>query len=216
VPHASIRTLALCAALASAAPAGLAQHRPSDARAGAPRPTDEALRAELLQMLDADQALRERMVGATAEDQNFLREMQAFDAANAERLARIFKAHGFPGVRMVGADGTKAVVTLLLHTPSLELQKKALPHVERAVRRGELPGEAFALLTDDVLAHEGKPQLYGTNFGIAQGKLVLSKTKDPARLDARRRKVGLNPIREYAKLLSEMYKLPLDAASLPR
>ncbi|MCA1631624.1 MAG: hypothetical protein LC774_15090 [Acidobacteria bacterium] len=185
MPHAGLRILALCAALACLASAGFAQHQPREPSADATRPKDEALRAELLKMLEADQALRGRMVGANAEDQNFLREMQAFDAANAKRLAQIFKTHGFPGVKLVGADGTQAVVTLLLHTPSLELQKKALPHVKRAARRGELPGEAFAMLTDDALAHEGRPQLYGTNFDLVRGKLVLAKTKDPARLDAR-------------------------------
>ena len=83
------------------------------------------------------------------------------------------------------------------------------------MRRREIPPDDFALLTDDVLAGEGKPQLYGTNFKFVGGRVALGETRDPARLDERRRKLGLAPIAEYAKMLAEFYKMPLDESSLP-
>lgn len=36
-----------------------------------------------------------------------------------------------------------------------------------------------------------------------------------ARLDERRRKLGMQPIAEYAKQLAELYKMPLVESSLP-
>jgi hypothetical protein len=212
-----LRVVLLSAALASSSSPAPAQAAPKQTPTPATKPAkDEALRQELQRMLAADQAVRAPMEGDKANDEAVLRGMTAVDAANTKRLAEIFDTRGFPGVELVGADAAMAFVTMLLHSPSLELQKKALPHVKRAVRRGELPAQFFALLTDDVREHEGKPQLYGTNFGLSGGKLVLSKTKDPAHLDERRKKLGLPPIRDYARLLGEMYKLPVDEASLPR
>ena len=105
---------------------------------------------------------------------------------------------------------------MLLHSPSLKLQKRALPHVERAARRREIPPDDFAMLTDHVLTGEHKPQLYGTRFDIVGGKLVLRNVKDPAHLEERRRKLGLMPMSEYVKGLEELYKMPVDTSGIPR
>jgi hypothetical protein len=143
------------------------------------------------------------------------RSMRERDEADTKRLTEILDRDGFPGVKLVGLNATRAFVTILLHSPSLELQKRALPQVERAVRRREIPPDDFAMLTDDVLTGEHKPQLYGTNFKFVGDKVALDVTQDPARLDERRRKLGLAPIAEYAKQLAELYKMPLDESSLP-
>lgn len=74
---------------------------------------------------------------------------------------------------------------------------------------------ALFILADDVLTHEHKPQLYGTNFKFVDGRVALDVTQDPARLDERRRKLGMQPIAEYAKRLAGLYKMPLDGSSLP-
>src|ERR1051325_6552693 len=134
-----------------------------------------------------------------------VRAMRERDEADTKRMSEILDKYGFPGVKLVGIGATRAFIAMLLHSPSLALQKRALPHVERAARRKEIPPDDFAMLTDDVLAHEGKPQLYGTNFKFVGDKVALDTTKDPARLDERRRRLGLAPIAEYAKKLAEMY-----------
>jgi hypothetical protein len=209
-------SIAACVALACATSRCPAQSPPTQRAAVAKPAKDESLRQELLKMLEVDQAVRNRGIDEKMQGEALAREMKSVDDANTKRLGEIFKSRGFPGVDLVGKDGTSAVVVMLLHTSSLELQKTALPHVKRAASRGEIPPDSFALLTDDVLNGEGKPQLYGTNFVFKDGKLALSKTQDPARLDARRKKLGLMPIREYAKELAEMYKMPVDESSLPR
>jgi hypothetical protein len=176
---------------------------------------NEELKRELLHMLEEDQAVRAPFLqGRQPTDAEF-RSMRERDEADTKRLTEILDKYGFPGVRVVGLNATRAFVTMLLHSPSLELQKRALPQVERAVRRREIPPDDFAMLTDDVLTGEHKPQLYGTNFKFVGDKVALDVTQDPARLDERRRKLGLAPIAEYAKQLAELYKMPLDESSLP-
>ena len=209
----ALRATLLFAALACAALAAAAQ---DDRWAERPGPVkNEELRRELLQMFKEDQAVRAPFMEGRMPTEAEARAMRERDEADTKRLAEILDRHGFPGVKLVGLNATRAFVTMLLHSPSVELQKRALPHVERAVRRREIPPDDFAMLTDDVLTHEGKPQLYGTNFKFVGGKVALDTTKEPARLDERRRRLGLTPIAEYAKQLAELYKMPLDESSLP-
>ena len=210
--HSSLRALILLTAFACLAHVAPAQ----SPWAQAPGPVkNEELRRELLRLIKEDQAVRAPFLEGRLPTEAEARSMRERDEADTKRLTEILNEYGFPGVELVGIDATRAFVTMLLHSSSLELQKRALPHVERAARRREIPPDDFAMLTDDVLANEHKPQLYGTNFKFVGGKLALDATKDLARLDERRRKLGMQPIGEYAKLLAQMYKMPLDESSLP-
>ena len=210
--HPGLRALLLVAALACVAHHARAQNPWVEP----PGPVkNEALRRELLQMLEEDQAVRAPFLQGRQPTEAEMRAMRERDEADTKRLGEILDKYGFPGVKLVGLNATRAFITMLLHSPSLKLQRRALPHVERAARRREIPPDDFAMLTDDVLTQEGKPQLYGTNFKFVGGKLALDTTRDPARLDERRRRLGLAPIAEYAKQLAELYKMPLDESSLP-
>lgn len=213
-----LRTLLLLAALAYSSLVALAQSEEGRFARWAERPgpvKNEALRRELLQMYKDDQAVRAPFGEGRQLTEAEFRAISERDAADTKRLSEILDEYGFPGVKLVGINATRAFVTMLVHSPSLELQKRALPHVERAVRRKEIPPDDFAMLTDDVLTHEQKPQLYGTNFNFAGDKVALAPTQNPARLDERRRKIGLPPVRDYARQLADFYKKAVDESSLP-
>jgi hypothetical protein len=62
-----------------------------------------------------------------------------------------------------------------------------------------------------VLVNEGKPQRFGTQFQLVDGKLVAFPIDDRVHLDERRAKVGLDPIAKYVKDLGELYHLPVIA-----
>jgi hypothetical protein len=210
----SLRAILFVAALACLAPFIRAQDNSQWAERPGPVKNEE-LKRELLHMMEEDQAVRAPFLKGRQPTEDEFRSMRERDEADTKRLTEILDKYGFPGVKLVGLNATRDFVVMLLHSPSLELQKRALPQVERAVRRREIPPDDFAMLTDDVLAGEHKPQLYGTNFKFVGDKVALDVTQDPARLDERRRKLGLPPIREYAKQLAELYKKTLDESSLP-
>jgi hypothetical protein len=111
--------------------------------------------------------------------------MMALDEVHTGRLLEIFKVHGFPAIELVGKDGAQAAHTLVVHSASIELQKKSLPYITQAWRRGQVPPEAVATLTDTLRYRQGKPQIYGTRFEMIEGKLVLGKIKDPKHLSPR-------------------------------
>ena len=90
----------------------------------------------------------------------------------------------------------------------LPFQKAFLVWLEGAYRSGALPpqmGEGVALLTDRVLAAEGKPQRYGTQVLMQGGRVVVKPIEDEANVDARRAEPGLPPMAEYLELLKKMY-----------
>lgn len=223
--HTALRALLLLAALACTAYAARAQGESRLARdeerrmarwAERPGPVgDEGLRRELLRMLEDDQAVRTPFTEGRLPDEAEARAMRERDEADTKRLNQILDEYGLPGPKLVGVRATRAFIIMLLHSPSLELQRRALPYVERAARRGEIPPDDFAGLTDRVLTNEGRPQVYGSNFNFVGDKVVLAPTRDLARLDERRRKLGLPPIRAYAQFLAGMYKKTVDESSLP-
>ena len=205
---------AVLAAVAAPAHAGAAPPPPPQQQCEGKAALNEPLRRELLRMFEADQAARVRW-NAAKDDEAAGRAMTALDEKHAGRLRAIFKEHGFPGFCLVGRDGAQAAHVMLLHSPSLELQKEALPLVEAAVKKGELPAQAAATLTDKVLVGEGKPQIYGTHFSFVDGKLVMSPVSDPEGLEARRARVGLPPLKEYIEGLERMYHVKAEAGAAP-
>ncbi len=203
---------AALAALAATAHAGASRQQQQQCEGKAA--PNEPLRQELLRMYEADQAARVRW-NADKNDEAVGRAMIALDEKHTGRLRAIFKEHGFPGFCLVGRDGAQAAHVMLMHSPSLELQKEALPLVEAAVKKGELPAHAAASLTDDILSAEGKPQLYGTHFDFVDGKLVMHPVSDPEGLEARRARVGLPPLKEYMEGLEKMYRVKAEPGAAP-
>lgn len=176
---------------------------------------NEELRREILRMHEADQAVRAFQLQGRGPNEAEMRAMKERDEATTKRLSEILDRYGFPGVKMVGLNATRYFITMLVHSPSVGLMKRALPHVKRAARRGEIPPDDFVMLADDVSVNEGKLQLYGTNFKFDGDKLALLPTQDPAHLDERRRKMGLPPISVYMQFMAKLAGKRLDESSLP-
>lgn len=193
----------LCLVLLVASP-GLAQERDASAVAS------PALRKELLERVERDQAIRNEMIrsGVTHPDAKIEARMMEIDSANTARMKEIVKQYGWPGPELVGVDGTEAAFLLVQHAEH-EFQKQMLPLVEKAYREKKLQGQDYALLLDRVLVAEGKPQIYGTQakrFDQWKDKEpVFDPIEDEANVDKRRAEVGLFSMAEYRRLLKQIY-----------
>jgi hypothetical protein len=165
--------------------------------------SNQALRAELVTMRDADQEIRRRALKDPKNEQ-IKKEMAAVDARNVERLREILGSFGWPGKSMVGTDGAGAAWTIAQHGSQQFLQQ-TVPLMKAAAERGDLDWSLVATSIDRVLLGQGKKQIYGTQFDTA-GKCEPKIVDDPAHLDDRRKLVGLGPISEYAQVLCENYK----------
>jgi hypothetical protein len=119
------------------------------------------------------------------------------DERNRTRLEQIVDRFGWPGKALVGEDGADAAWLLVQHADgNLAFQKRCLT-LMRAAPRGDVEPRHIAYLTDRILAHEKKKQIYGTQLHGEGGKLVPDPIEDEANVDRRRAEVGLPPLADY-------------------
>jgi hypothetical protein len=179
---------------------------------GASSVANPALRQELLERVERDQAIRNEWIkiGIDKADSAFIARIQKFDADNTARMKQIVKQYGWPGPELVGNDGAEAAFLLVQHADADHaFQKEMLPLVREAYLAKKLTGQDYALLLDRVLVREGKPQVYGTQTKPShewKGKQPeLAPIEDEANVDKRRAEVGLPPLAEYLVMLKQMY-----------
>lgn len=148
---------------------------------------DEALRDELLQMLEEDQA--ERLEGADF----------GGDRARTERLAEILAEHGWPGQSLVGEEAEDAAWAIAQHADhDHQFQKLALLYLAAAVKAGDASLGNLAYLSDRIAVAEGKPQTYGTQMACGEdGPAPVTPIAGEESVDRRRADAGLPPLADY-------------------
>jgi len=126
---------------------------------------------------------------------------------DADNTAWLLRAAG-PGTwfttQRVGRDGMDAAFLLLQHADS-SVQMQLLRTIQRSYAAGEVSGQEFALLSDRVATSFGRPQTYGAQADIEDGRLVFFPIEDSLGVDARRANMGMMPLRDYAAILDSMY-----------
>lgn len=155
---------------------------------------DDTLLSELAALLERDDRTRQRLLAEGTLHGTYDDAMQAVHRENAEALDAIVRRHGWPGISLVGLEGSRMAWRIAQHancTP--DLQRGFLAAMRAASDRGEVPAKQVAFLTDRILFNEGKPLLYGVVLDwTAEGELSC-ELADPAGVDARRAAVGLPP-----------------------
>ena len=162
--------------------------------------THTELQKELLSIAKEDQEIRQQLIarGMKSPDQGVLLKMLLIDMKNQARLKAIIAEHGWPTRQMVGTNGVQAAFIILQHANrDTAFQKRMLPDLKKSYEAGDIRGNHLAMLTDRILVGEGKPQLYGTQANMVDGKPVFNEIKDPQNLDQRRAEMGLHSHAKY-------------------
>ncbi|MEU6839227.1 DUF6624 domain-containing protein [Streptomyces rubiginosohelvolus] len=114
------------------------------------------------------------------------------DHANAGLLRRILGDHGWPGVPLVGHDGSTAAFLIALHADAqTDVQRSAGRLMYAAVQRGTASFRQWVHLHDRCLLNAGVPQLFGTQYRLGPGGPERQPVRDTDALDARRADAGL-------------------------
>ena len=177
---------------------------------GAQTPRDTATARQLLERVRVDQAIRDTMVqrlqaGQTL-DSSFAARMMGIDSANTTWLKGVVARQGWPGRSVVGPEASSAAFLIVQHAvQDSAFQAQALALMEKGVATGEVAGADVAMLADRVAVHRGRPQRYGTQAKLLDGRLVLDPIEDSAHVDQRRAALGMPPLREYVRVLDSMY-----------
>jgi hypothetical protein len=156
----------------------------------------ETIRAALLEMVREDQAMRDELDREGTLFDGYHPRMEAVHRRNAEHLSGILAAHGWPGRSRVGEEGAAAAWLILQHAiGDPELMRRGLPLLTAAAARGDASAVHAAMLEDRIRTLEGRPQRYATQFDWDErGELGPLPIEDPARVEERRREVGLPPL----------------------
>jgi hypothetical protein len=206
--HPTRSALAALALLTALAPT------PSAARNEPPKePSHPELARELRDMVKVDQDARQELIkvapAGKPADPALIEKLTAIDRKNTARMKEIVDKHGWPGKSLVGATGAQDAWLLVQHADrDPAFQKRCLELMTPLVATGEVSGVNVAYLTDRVRVADGKPQVYGTQFRQVDGKMEPSPIEDEARVDERRKSVGLPTLAEYRKQIEAMYKKP--------
>jgi hypothetical protein len=134
-------------------------------------------------------------------------------------IKQIIAENGYPTIKKVGADASHHFFALIQHSDSdPAFQVSLLPILKKLADKGEIQKKDYAFLYDRVQRNMGKKQLYGTQLSFdSKGNLFDSTNKiiipkdltDPANVDKRRAKMGLEPLEQY-------YETVLQTLGRPR
>jgi hypothetical protein len=157
--------------------------------------SNDSLRRVLLVMQDSDQAIRFLYIGHES-DTILGRRMRDIDTANDRRMEAIIARYGWPTRALVGTKGESAAWLIVQHADS-SLQARALKLMV-AQPVGQVSPTELAYLTDRLRVKEHQSQLYGTQFDpLPDSGWVLHPIEDEAHVEARRARVGIEPLDEY-------------------
>lgn len=164
--------------------------------AHAAAPTHAALREELLQMAARDQEVQQATTKVFKSKEEF-EAWSRIDTDNQKRLKEIVARSGWPTVSMVGKDGADAAWLIAQHSDDgKDFQLQVLRLMEPLATSGEADPKSFAYLYD----RTHYPQRFGTQGDcVSREEWQALEIEDIANVDARRRRLGLPPLAEYAK-----------------
>ena len=184
----------------------------ANCRSGPPEPSASVradARRELAERGKTDQAVREGYgVGGVA-DPAQARAMERTDSANTLWLKGYVAQWGWPTTVQVGKEAVESAFLIVQHAVhDTAFMHAMLPAIQQAYRRGDLKGGQVAVLVDRLEVKAGRPQIYGTQLSLKDGKWVLDPLADSAGVDERRRQMGLPTLAVYLRFVDSLMRSP--------
>ena len=124
---------------------------------------------------------------------------------NFPLVKRILNTYGFPNYALVGQESSKHYFLLTQHSDfDLPFQQQVLKVMKREVDAKNASGQQYAFLVDRIAINQGSPQVYGTQV-MMSGNTKVKPCVAPAKLNERRKSVGLEPIEDYLKKCNAVF-----------
>ncbi|MET0068009.1 MAG: DUF6624 domain-containing protein [Candidatus Thiodiazotropha sp.] len=144
--------------------------------------------------------MREKLLSQNRLHGSYDDEMQRVQRENAEHLACIAEYHGWPGISLVGLEGSRLAWLIAQHSICApQLQRDFLRQMQVAASVGDVPKKQLAMLTDRIRFNEGRAQVYGTVLDWDAWGQLNCAVENPEHVDKRRASVGLEPLADALK-----------------
>lgn len=121
--------------------------------------------------------------------------------ANTSYIRNLVQEVGWIDVRRFGYPTSQEAFFLIQHSWDPALILSVLPRVRDEVDAGLMDGSVYALLFDRAQLALGRPQRFGSQvLRSAGGDVLVLPLERPEEVDARRRKWGLPPLKDYVRI----------------
>ncbi len=163
---------------------------------------------KIIELKNADLKLRDRLIQNGQLENGYNEEMEQLHTQNAEVLQTIMNKIGYPTIEKVGKEANNAAWLIIQHSISKpDFMKKSLELLEIAASTHKVNPKHLAYLTDRIAVLEGNPQSYGTQFDWNEnGELSPNLYDDLAKVNQRRKSIGLNTLEEQTVLMQKQAK----------
>ena len=131
---------------------------------------------------------------------NCTHEFDSLHEANHHNIVdRLYAAHGFPTVAVVGERGNKVLPYMILHTADTLFQNRYLPIVQKACEEQLISWEFYAMLYDKINIVRNGHQRYGTQYVLKNGHVLsgLYPFEEEEKTAEYRKQVGLVPLSDF-------------------
>lgn len=166
---------------------------------------NKKLAEEILERVRIDQTMRKRFVAGKVNWD------KRIDERNTDWLKKVIARHGWPTISMVGKRASHDAWLLAQHADhDLKFQKKVLKLLKEIYKheKENIKPANIAYLTDRILVHEKKPQIFGTQFirKSEKEKFKPFLIKDKRNVDKKRKLFGLPSLEENTKRINREYE----------
>eukprot|EP01133_Synstelium_polycarpum_P017830 gene17830-21262_t len=123
-------------------------------------------------------------------------------------IKHIYKENGYPSTEFIGQESVEHFFLLIQHSDAdLDFQSEMLLVLKERSDLNLIKAQDYAFLYDRVHINKGEEQLYGTQVGYdKEGNAFSKRLKDPATVDERRKKLGMEKLQDYLTRTTALHK----------
>jgi hypothetical protein len=159
------------------------------------------------QQVQTDRVLAfQKSAGQKALDSLEAVQMETF-ARHIPVLKEIIGGKGLPTYKLVGKNSSDNFLTLVNHSFSdIPFQQKVARLAGPEIKNKNISAPFLALMIDKMQIASGKKQHFGTQCDYdEQGNAIAKNLFKPKYVDKRRSKMGLQPLKDYLKMMTELH-----------
>jgi hypothetical protein len=166
---------------------------------------NEKFAAQIIQMMQADLALRDELIQSGKHNGGYNAQMEQLHHDNAKKLNEIIDQIAYPIIEKVGIEANEAAWVIIQHAISQpHFMKKCLTLLNEAVNENKANPKHLAYLSDRIAVFEGRPQLFGTQFDWDEkGELHPNHFDKLTKVNERRKAIGLNTLEEQLEIIRQ-------------